>query len=228
MVAIHQPNFLPYPGFFYKMARSDVFILYDTAQFSKNEWHNRNRIKTPNGLAWLTVPVRSPRFQPIEAVKIDNSQSWQNRLWQTVVANYRRARFFDEYAPPLQKILAEASWPLLRDLNMACVKLVQAALDLDSKVVLASSLAPPRSENPTRKLIEMVGMVGGSTYLCGPGAGAYLDMSQFGTESVPIEIAKMPANSYTQLWGGPFVPGLSILDAILNCGPETRQILFSA
>ncbi len=222
VVAIHQPDFLPYPGFFAKMSRADIFILYDTAQFSKNGFHNRNRIKTPNGPAWISVPVRAPRFQPVRSVAIENSGRWGPRLWRTLEASYRKAKYFDVHSEQLSRILARSHWERLADLNRALLDWARECLDIRTPLVLASSLPPTRATDATGRLLEMTGEVGGDVYLSGSGGRDYLDVSKF--DDVALEFVDSKDTTYPQLWGA-FVSRLSIVDAILNCGPDSQTLL---
>ncbi|MGQ0797107.1 MAG: WbqC family protein [Methanobacteriota archaeon] len=224
-VAIHQPNFAPYPGFFRKMARADVFVLYDTAQYSKNGYHNRCRIKTPRGPAWLTIPVRSPSRRPIGEVEIDPATPWAERLWMTVEANYARAPHFREYAPDLGRILRGRTWGRLVDLNVRFLEFLREALGVTTKVVHASRLPTPSSTDPTGRILELVRAVGGTTYVSGAGGRDYLDVSRF--RDVSLEYSEFRPRPYPQLWGA-FVPNLSTMDALLNCGPDDTRALLSA
>lgn len=224
VVAIHQPNFAPYPGFFKKMARADVFILYDTAQYSKNGYHNRCQIKTPRGPAWLTVPVRSPARRPIGEVEIDAATPWADRAWMTFETNYARALHFGAYATTLGQILRGRTWERLVDLNVRLLDFLREALGVTTKVVQASRLPPPASNDATGRILDLVHAVGGTTYVSGAGGRDYLDATRF--RDVTVEYSEFQPRPYPQLWGA-FVPNLSTLDALLNCGPEKTRALLS-
>ncbi len=221
-VAIHQPNFLPYPGFFSKMLQADVFVLYDTAQFSRREYHNRNRIKTSQGVRWITVPVRVSGFSPISGVEIDNAQHWQRKIWRSLEVNYGRAPYFDSYAPELKRLLDERSWARLADLNCELIRLLKKLLAIDARLVLASNLVPAAGGDATARLVNLTRAAGGDTYISGPGGRHYLDTTKF--REVRLEYADHTAVAYPQLWGA-FVPNLCIVDALMNCGPKARSLL---
>ncbi len=221
-VAVHQPDFLPYPGFFRKMVLSDVFVLYDTAQYSRRGYHNRNRIKTSRGVSWITVPVRVSGFPPIREVLVDNAQDWPRRLWKRIEVNYGRAPYFDDYAADLGGILRGRRWERLAELNVALLELVRRALSIDTPLLLASGLPHAESDDPTAKILGLTRSAGGNVYLSGPGGVDYLDRSQF--RDVGLEFSSFEAVPYPQLWGR-FAPNLSILDALFNCGPRTRSLL---
>ena len=221
-VAVHQPDFLPYPGFFYKMLQADVFVLYDTAQYSRRGYHNRNRIKTAKGASWITVPVKVSGFPQIRDVAVDNVQDWPRRLWRRIQVNYGRSPYFGVYAGGFERILKGRPWSRLADLNLALLELVRSSLGIQTKLLWASELDDAPSQEPTSKLVALTRAAGGDTYVSGPGGRGYLDASQFG--KVALEFAEFESCPYPQLWG-PFEPNLSILDALLNCGPASRSLL---
>ena len=222
IVSIHQPNYLPYLGIFHKMLRSDVFVLYDTAQFSKNDFHNRNRIKTPKGPRWLTVPVRSPGKKAIRDVEIDDSVPWAKKHAQTLEANYARASHFDAHWPTISHLLPKP-WAKLCDLNIRFLEELRAWLNLRAELVRGSTLGVPPELSPTEKLVYMVRAVGGTAYLSGPGGRDYLVPKAFGDVRLVFDEFRHPV--YPQLFG-PFEPNLSVIDAVLNCGAsETRRLL---
>lgn len=225
IVAAHQPNYLPYLGFFHKMWCADVFIVYDTAQFSKNDFHNRNRIKTPKGPQWLTVPVEAPAGRAIREVDIDNSRDWADRHTRSLQANYARAPQFDESFDELATILRRP-WSRLADLNRALIEKVKGFLDLRADLVLASSLDVPGDLPPTEKLVAMVRGVGGSVYLSGIGGRDYLSPEAF--SDIRLEYDRFEHPTYPQPFGA-FVPNLSALDALFVRGAaETRRLLETA
>ncbi len=223
-VAIHQPDFLPYPGFFHKMLSADAFILYDTAQYSRRGYHNRNRIKTSRGVSWITVPVNVSGFPPIGTVEVDNAQDWPRRLWRRIQVNYGRASYYETVAGDLEPIFRKSPWTKLADLNLALLDLTRRFLSIDTPMLRASALPPTAAADPTAKLIELTRAVGGDTYVSGPGGRGYLDPHRF--RDVKLEIATYEAMPYPQLWGS-FAPNLSILDALFNCGPGARSLLSS-
>lgn len=221
IVAVHQPNYLPYLGFFHKMARAHTFILYDTAQYSKNELHNRNRIKTPKGVQWLTVPVRRRGFQPIREVEIDTPSRWSERHQRAIEANYRRAPHYESYAAELHSTL-RGQWHHLADLNEALIQQVARWLSIETKLVRSSSLPGPHDTDPTEKLLHLARSCGGSVYLSGPGGHGYLREEKF--DSVRLRYTHFVPAPYPQLFGQ-FVPNLSVIDALFNCGELTRNFI---
>src|SRR5437773_10247456 len=148
IVTIHQPNYLPYLGFFHKMANADVLVLYDTAQYSKQlGFHNRNRIKTPQGAQWLTVPVQHSTLRALRDVQIVDGP-WALRHRQALDANYRRAPYYAFYEKEIHAVL-EKPWTSLADLNEALIALVARWLSIRTKIVHASELPAPQTEDAT-------------------------------------------------------------------------------
>jgi len=221
IVAIHQPNYLPYLGFFHKMAKSDVFVLYDTAQYSKNEFHNRNRIKTPRGGQLLTVPVRRGGPEPLAQVEISRERPWAAQHLKTLEANYSRAPYFHNLEPDLASILSR-DWSLLADLNSQLVGRIAQWLSLSARIVRASTLPQPPTDDPTEKLIHYTRSVGGSTYLSGPGGRNYLKEAMF--KDIRLEYTVYNPRPYRQMFGD-FVPNLSVVDALFNTGESAAELL---
>ncbi len=221
IVAIHQPNYLPYLGFFHKMFLADVLVLYDTAQYSKNDFHNRNRIKTPKGLTWLTIPVRRPTGREIRAVQSDESKPWAIDHWRAIRANYARARFFDSYAGEVETLYREP--PLtLAAINRPLIEFLAGALRIERKIVWASEIDVSEEGSPSGKLAELTRRAGGDTYLSGPSGPGYLDRDQF--VGLEVRLQEFHHPTYPQLWGK-FIPQASALDALMNLGDRASGLM---
>lgn len=221
IVSVHQPNYLPYLGLFHKMANSDILILYDTAQFSKNEFHNRNLIRTPKGVEWLTVPVSRSGLRPINEVSISYSIPWPKKHLGALEANYAQAPFYHTYEKDLAMTLS-SRWDLLADMNIALIRKIAKWLMLDTRLIRSSELPPPSTRNPTEKLIHLVEVCGGTQYLSGPGGHAYLEETMFRTLRLAYD--SYEPRPYRQRFGQ-FIPNLSVVDALMNCGEESRRLL---
>jgi hypothetical protein len=214
IVAVHQPNYLPYLGLFQKMARADVLVLNDTALYSRQHgFHNRNRIKTVQGAHWMTIPVQHSTLRAIRDVRIANGE-WARIHRKTLDTNYRRAPFYESYAKELHSIL-QKSWTSLADLNELLIGLVARWLNIPTKMIRASDLPQPETDDPTQKIIHIVRCLGGTEYVSGQGGHAYLDESQF--RDIRLEYDEFVPTPYPQLYGE-FVPNLSAIDAVFNCG----------
>ncbi|MDX8402802.1 MAG: WbqC family protein, partial [Mariprofundaceae bacterium] len=164
LVTIHQPNFMPWPGFFHKWLISDAFILLDTVQYHKNEWQNRNRIKSSNGAQWLTVPV-SYRFpQMIAEVEIA-SPNWARKQISAIEQAYAKAPYLDQYWPTLRDLLQQP-WGRITDLNVALIQTLGEMLQCQAPLHLASDIATDLTD-PTERLISLCRELDGDAYLSG-------------------------------------------------------------
>jgi len=222
-VAIHQPHYLPWLGYFDKMDQVDSFVLLDTVQFKKNEWQNRNRIKTATGWQYLTVPVLHRFPQRICEVRINNAVPWSRKHLQALISNYNGTPFFDLYIPFFQEVYRR-EWTLLLDLNLTVLAYLVEALGIRTKLVLASSLPLPEREGTTERLIAICQALGAETYLSGLGGKGYLDLERFEEAGIRVLFQAFQCPRYPQRFGS-FEPNLSIVDLLFNCSEESLQIL---
>ncbi len=225
-VVIHQPDFLPYLGFFHRLLAADVFVMLDHVQFVRDTsraWTHRDVIKTPQGERWLTLSVtRAPHGTPINEVELAPGVGWRDANLSLIRENYRRAPFFTELFPQLEALYSLQVHRLV-DFNIASVALLLELFDLSLPTVLSSSLDPRGQKNEL--LVDLVGKVGGNRYLSGQGAKAYLDRSVFERAGIEVTWQQFNHPVYPQLHG-PFLPGLSSIDLMFNCGAaEARRIL---
>lgn len=222
-VAIHQPQYLPWLGYFDKMDQVDAFVLLDTVQFKKNEWQNRNRIKTASGWQYLTVPILHRFPQRIGEVEINNRMPWARKHLQALISNYAPAPFFDVHRPFFEEVY-HREWTLLLDLNLTILAYLVEVLKIRTKLVLASSLALPDREGATDRLIAICQALGAESYLSGVGGKNYLDLRRFEEAGIQVLFQEFQCPKYPQRFG-PFEPNLSIVDLLLNCGEESLKIL---
>ena len=221
-VAIHQPQYLPWLGHFAKLAAADCWIFLDTVQYEKNGWQNRNRIKTPRGAQWLTVPVKASLGTLIRDVVIDASQPWQRKHCTALSVNYARAPYFARYFGDLERLLRRP-WRLLADLNVEVTRFLAEALGLSRQMVRASEL-PPVSAEPTGRLLDLCLAVGADTYLAGQDGARYMDLQRFEAGRVAVWGQAYQHPSYPQR-DGDFLPFLSVVDLLLNHGESSLRIL---
>jgi hypothetical protein len=222
-VVVLQPGYLPWLGFFDQMRRADVFVYYDDVQYDTHGWRNRNRIKTQHGPAWLTVPVRhrglgAPRVLDVE---IDNRTAWARKHLASIRQAYARAPFLEAHYPALAAILSRP-WQRLVDLDLALAAMLAAALGVEAQVVRSSTLGidGERSE----RLLGICERFGATTYVSGDSARSYLDEALFARHGVAVEWQAYEHPVYPQQHGA-FVPYLSAVDLLLNCGPDSRAVL---
>jgi hypothetical protein len=184
---------------------------------------NRNKIKTSQGWQWLTVPVLHDFGQLIMEVVVNPNIPWQRKHWNAIVSNYGRAPFFNEFGPSL-KLLLEQEWHRLSELDMALAKWAMEALSIETPIVHASELSV--EGNQTELLIAICRIVGADRYLSGPGGRRYMDLDAFDAAGITIEWQAFTSPVYPQLFPQvDFVPDLSAVDAIFNCGTEARSFL---
>ena len=221
IVAIHQPNFFPWLGFFDKIARSDVFILLDDAQFPKSgagTWLNRVRLIVNNQAAWATMPIRRDYtgVKRIIDIDIDNSQPWRQRLLQTIKTYYAAAGAFADVFPVIERLVLNPSGSLA-EYNASAIRTVCEGLSIDaSRLTHASTLHV--GDVATARLVELVKAVGGTAYLAGGGAGGYQDDALFAAAGIDLIPQQFSHPIYSQGRTRDFVPGLSCLDAVLHQG----------
>lgn len=224
-VAIVQSNYIPWKGYFDLMRAADIFVLYDDVQYTKRDWRNRNRIKTPQGVHWLTLPVRvkSRYLQQIREVEIAEPQ-WHERHWACLHANYRAAAHYDTMGPPIADLYARcAGLTHLSQVNALLLRGVADLLGVRTPLVDSSTLGrcPGRTEN----LVHLCQALGASTYLTGPAARSYLDEHLF--EEAGIAVREFDYTGYTpypQLHG-PFDHHVSAVDLLMNTGAQAIRYL---
>ncbi|MCZ6677020.1 MAG: WbqC family protein [Candidatus Poribacteria bacterium] len=223
IVSVHQPQYLPWLGYFDKIDRSDLFVFLDNVQYKKREFQNRNRIRTPSGDVWLTVPVQTKgRYnQPIREVHIDNTADWRKKHWQSIAHSYQKAPHFSAYKDALE-LLYHSTWEKLDVLNQFCVRLLMKRLNILTPVVLESELDV--SSTRTERIIEICQQVGASTYLSGAGGQAYIDTDRFGEAEIELVYQHYSHPVYPQIHDG-FVPYMSVIDLLFNCRGESLRIL---
>jgi|APSaa5957512535_1039671.scaffolds.fasta_scaffold43363_2 hypothetical protein len=226
-VVITQPNYLPWRGWFAQAADADLLILYDTVQYTKRDWRNRNRIQTAAGTpTWLTIPVQvADRYhQTIRETKIADS-SWCCRHLRLIDAAYSGSPSYLEFADQLKScLLGVETAGLLLDVTKPTTAWILGLLEVKTPVILASSL--PHEGNPSERLAQLVEATRGTTYLTGPSALSYLDTSQFTRRGIRIEVfeyAQLEPDPGGQLPGGEY----SVIDALARLGPERVKELIT-
>jgi len=217
-VAILQSNYIPWKGYFDMISFVDEFILYDDAQFTKNDWRNRNKIKTPQGTQWITIPVGQDIDRRIRDVDLKDSQ-WQVKHWKMLESNYCRASHFSEIAELISPMYLQREHRNLSALNREFIEVICNFLRINTKISNSwdYDLKPGRSE----RLVDLCEQVGASEYISGPTAQAYLEkklFSEIGVNIMWFDYSEYP--EYRQLWGD-FAHKVSILDLLFNCGSNS-------
>jgi hypothetical protein len=222
IVAVHQPQYLPWIGYFHKIDQADVFVLLDTVQFKKNEWQNRNRIKTAQGWQRLTVPVLYRYPQLIQDVSINNKIQWQHKHRQAIISNYTKAPHYELLEPFFEEIFS-LSWEIISQLNIEAVRRLTGILGLDTPLYIASEIGA-FPEDPDERLIAITRHFGAETYLAGAGGRGYMDLNKYDKAGVQVVFQEFTHPVYDQLFGE-FEPFMSVIDLIFNHGSESLKIL---
>ena len=223
-VVVLQPGYLPWLGFFDQLRRADVFVYYDDVQYDKHGWRNRNRIKTQTGPQWLTVPVRhgGEGFPRIVDVEIDGRTPWARKHTASIRQAYARAPFLGRYMPALEEML-HRKWERLVDLDFACAGLIADWLGIERRIQRSSAVGVTGER--TERLVNICRHFGAGRYLSGDSAQSYLDVAAFQAHGIAVEWQQYAHPAYPQLHGA-FVPYMSAIDLVLNCGPEAPLIAF--
>lgn len=221
IVAVHQPQYLPWLGYFEKIARADCFVFLDIVQYKKNEFQNRNKIKTAQGWQWLTVPVRYKFPMSIAEVPINNDTNWRNKHWQAILTNYAKTPFFADYRESFEALL-QKDWTHLSDINLATVQMIMHALDIDTPVENPAQWS--LSNDPTGRLVDICKHLKADTYLAGAGGQNYMDLDQFEKAGIKVVFQSFTHPKYAQQFGE-FEPYMSAIDLLFNCGSESKHIL---
>lgn len=222
---VHQPNYLPYLGFFDKALRSDVFILYDTTQFKKNDWQNRNKICSKSGWQWISIPILHDFGQKIFEVKIDHLRKPLIKNWFTIKTIYGRAPYFKQYSSVFEKIYCQ-DFIFISDLNCELIIAIAGILDLKTKFVRSSGL-PEINTKSTEALIELCKHVNADTYISGSEGRNYLNSDLFESKNIELLFQNYQHPEYVQFNSPTFQPYMSTIDLIFNCGPESLRVITS-
>jgi len=222
IVSVHQPQYLPWLGYFDKIDKADVFVLLDNVQFKKNEVQNRNKIKTAAGGQWLTVPVMYHFPQLINEVEINNRERWQNKQQQALISNYKKAPHWNALEPFFTDLF-QSQWQTISQLNIYVVKKLVEILGIKTPLHIASEIGK-FPEDPDERLIAITKYFGTDTYLAGSGGRNYMDMDRYDRNSIKVLFQDYRHPVYEQLFGD-FLPYMSVIDLIFNHGDESLRIL---
>ncbi len=222
-LAVLQPGYLPWLGYFEQLDRADIFVHYDDVQYDKGGWRNRNRIKTASGAAWLTVPVSlSGHFAcMLNAVEIDNKRKWTRKHLETIRQNYSRAPFFSNYFADLEDLL-NRSWENLVELNFALIEKLSELLKVNTETHKSSSIKLDGDRDD--RLIQLCQYFEADNYLTGDSAKSYLREDKFKAIDVKVEWQNYQHPTYPQMYGD-FSSHLSVIDLLFNCGDHSLEIL---
>lgn len=221
IVFIHQPEYIPWLGFFDKIARCDTFVIYDDAQYQHGGFHNRNRIRTNYGWEWVTVPISHGHPQTIKDVRIAGTQ-WKNKQLGMITHYYYKTPYFNEIFPILKHAIS-LNHDFLIDLDVHLIKAIADLLDIKVNTTRSSDL-PYCGKEKNEKLVSMCKLLGANTYLSGSGGKNYVNESTFNEANIDVQWHKYEHPIYKQRFDG-FEPNMSIIDLLFNEGPRAKEIL---
>jgi hypothetical protein len=221
VISIRQPGYLPYLGFFKKIESVDTFVFLDDVQYSRGDWDNRNKIRTPNDSIWLTVPILSKPVKLLNQVKIDYSKNWLYKHKSAIKFNYENSPFFDLYWKNIESIL-DKSYEKLLELNISLIDYFLSVLQIKTETILSSTL--DLNSAGSKKLLDICKLLDADTYLSGELGKNYLDKKIFQNANIKIIFEKFHHPVYNQN-NSNFLSNLSIIDLLFNEGPNSIEIL---
>lgn len=223
IISIHQSAYLPWLGYIHKVMLSDVFVYFDTTQFEKNSFINRNKIKAPNGTPWLTVPVLTKGHFDMSLKEMEISEpSVLKKHWKSIEQSYKKAPYWGEYSQELKK-LYKKEYKNLSNLCYDQLLLINDMLEVDTKVIKASDLKQFDSKKD-ELVLDICKELGATHYISGKMGKGYLDVNEFKREGIEVIFQEYNHPSYSQLWGD-FAPYMNIFDLIFNEGSRSKEII---
>lgn len=219
-----QSSYIPWRGYFDLIRRSNVFVFHDDIQYTKQDWRNRNRVKTSGGLIWLSIPVRKATTRGvIDEVEIDNEQDWGRKHWRSIETCYSNAPFFSQHAEFFRDTLTQR-WDRLSTLNVYIISYICETLGIRTHLINSRELG--LTGRKTDRLIQICRACNATHYLSGPSARNYLEPDKFAAIGAEIEYMVYDYPPYPQKFG-PFVEGVSIVDLLFNCGSQKSLALLA-
>lgn len=225
-IAILQSNYIPWKGYFDIVNSVDEFVIYDEVQYTRNDWRNRNLIKSKDGLKWLTIPVlvKGNYYQKIKDTQIAD-KNWPSKHWKTICMCYTRAPFFKVYKNIFEELYFNINSRFLSEINLNFIEFVNKIMDIHTKI--SSSTDYEIGIGKTEKLIQICRRAGANEYISGPSAKEYIDEDLFITNNIKLTYFSYEGYSeYNQLFP-PFKHSVSVIDLILNKGPNSNKYLKS-
>ena len=224
IVTISQPRYLPWLGYFHRVAVSDLFIYLDTVQHEPRGWEKRNKVKTDRGWTWLTVPVKARYRALIPEVTIDNDQIWQKKHWRTIETYYKSTPYFKQYHECIRTIY-DRTWNKLTDLNLASTKILCECLGLQNKRFARASELNAKGKS-TELLVNLCKEVNATVYLSGSQGRNYLKEEEFQKSNIQLAYQDYHHPTYPQLHSE-FQPFMSVIDLLFNCGEASLEIILN-
>jgi len=222
---ILQPSYIPWRGYFHQIKKADLFIFYDDVQYDKHGWRNRNRIKTQQGCQWVTIPVYSKgvveKGLPINQVKINWSENWNEKHWRSIQQAYSKAPYFDRLAPLLEPFYLQHT-EFLADFTIDLTIAIARQLGIQHTRFMRSSELHVEGTR-TDRLIAVLKSVGATHYISGPSARDYIEEDKFNLAGIGLEYMQYHYPEYPQLYP-PYDPFVSIIDLLCMTGPKAGSL----
>ena len=224
-VAILQSNYIPWKGYFDLINMVDEFILYDEVQYTKNDWRNRNKIKTPQGIQWLTIPVRQESLdQKIKDTKISDKK-WNIKHWRTISQNYSKSKYFKDYKDIFEELYLKCDEEYLSQINYKFITTINEILEIKTKLRWSSEFE--LVDGQTEKLLGICKDCNADIYLSGPAAKDYFNEDLAKQENIKVEWMDYSGYKEYEQLNSPFEHGVSILDLIFNQGANAKEFMKS-
>ncbi len=224
-LAVHQPHYMPGPGYFHTMASADLFVFLNDVQFEKNEWQNRNRIRNAKSWQWLSVPTTYKFPQKLNEVQVDFTRNWQKNHLHSLDACYGTTPFYKKYIPMFAEFYCALASKIDR-INIDSVRLLAGIMGITTETVISSDYG--FKGESTERLVNICKHFKATAYLADADGRDYLDVSLMKEAGISVTFQEFKCPVYPQHWStGPrdFVPDLSAIDLIFNCGPHCRDII---
>jgi hypothetical protein len=226
-VTIHQPNYIPWIGFFCKMSLGDVFVSFDSVELPNNGIVHRNKIRTKEGWDWVTIPIERKKIGlPIKDVRLPDDKSWWKKHWVAFIANYSKAAYFSEYKPFFEELYRNRNQNSLQELNESVIIYIAHSFGISPRFVRASELELDFSLHKTDFILDILKNVGCTQYFSGAGgAKTFLEEDKIKNSNIDLWYSQITPVEYPQRWPG-FEPYMSALDLLFNLGGEKgREII---
>jgi hypothetical protein len=227
IVTIHQPNYLPWIGFFSKVSKSDCFVIADTFAYTKNSVVNRNKIRTGKGWSYLTIPLNREFYQSrICDVTLPLKKTWRENHWKSIYTNYKKAKFFDLNADFFEELYLK-DYKYLWEINIEIIIYLLKCFQIEVEIIKSSGLDVDNDLRQTDALVAILKAVGARTYLSGPSGRSYLDYEKFPKNNLNLIFFYFQHPVYPQRYLG-FEPNMSAIDLLFNMGPDASRIIASS
>lgn len=223
IIAIHQPNYIPWLGYFYKIYQSDIFVFLDNVQFSNKGMHEFHYIKNPGGRFRLKIPVRYSYGDTISQVETNQTLEWRNSHLNQIAVNYRKAKFFELIFQDLSQVYNQNMIGNLSEFNIELIKFISGKMGFKTEFVVASGLEIQNTDKNDR-IIEICKSLNAAVYYSGNGASAYQNPETFASNGIELRYSSFKTFEYPQLWGS-FESNISIIDFLMNCGYDWQRVL---